>query len=145
MVYFSRMRAKKAQHTPKTLSCTLQTYLLELRGVPYKWNLRHNCKTRYVTSRASHIQMSVSYVPRSLRSWVLTTHRSYWQLTFFNIFILENRPVDPATNSIQESHRPIYFMRIKHRTRATDLRKTCETQYKQPYTVGLVQRHHIIE
>ena len=30
---------------------------------------------------------SVSDVPRSLQSWVSTTHRSYSQLTFFNIFI----------------------------------------------------------
>ena len=31
--------------------------------------------------------MSVSYVPRSSQSWVSTTHRSYSQLTFFNILI----------------------------------------------------------
>ena len=30
--------------------------------------------------------MSVSYVPRSLQGWVSTTHRSYSQLTLFNIF-----------------------------------------------------------
>ena len=31
---------------------------------------------------------------------------------------MENRPVDPG--SIQGSHRPISFIRIKHRTRASD-------------------------
>ena len=33
--------------------------------------------------------MSVSYVPRSLQSLVSITHRSYSQLTFFNIFTLK--------------------------------------------------------
>ena len=32
--------------------------------------------------------------------------------------VMENRPVDPG--SIQGSHRPISFMRIKHRTRTHD-------------------------
>ena len=32
--------------------------------------------------------------------------------------VRENRPVDPG--SIQGSHRPISFIRIKHRTRAND-------------------------
>ena len=32
--------------------------------------------------------------------------------------VMENRPVDPG--SIQGSHRPISFIRIKHRTRAND-------------------------
>ena len=31
--------------------------------------------------------------------------------------VMENRPVDP---DIHGSHRPISFMRIKHRTRASD-------------------------
>ena len=33
--------------------------------------------------------------------------------------VMENRPVDPG--SIQGSHRPIPFMRIKYGTRANDL------------------------
>ena len=41
----------------------------------YKWNI------------AQARPMSVSYVSRSLQSWVSTTHRSYSQLTLFNIFI----------------------------------------------------------
>ena len=41
----------------------------------YKWNI------------AQARPMSVSYVSRSLQSWVSTTHRSYSQLTFFNIYI----------------------------------------------------------
>ena len=38
---------------------------------------------------------------------------------------MENRPVDPG--SIQGSHRPISFIRIKHRTRADDV--LCKTEY----------------
>ena len=42
---------------------------------------------------------------------------------------MENRPVDPG--SIQGSHRPISFIRIKHRTDANDLLVVffCETEY----------------
>ena len=39
--------------------------------------------------------------------------------------VMENRPVDPG--SIQESHRPISFILIKHRTRANDV--LCKTEY----------------
>ena len=39
--------------------------------------------------------------------------------------VMENRPVDPG--SIQGSHRPISFVRIKHRTRADDT--LCKTEY----------------
>ena len=39
--------------------------------------------------------------------------------------VMENRPVDPG--SIQGSHRPISFIRIKHRPRADDI--LCETEY----------------
>ena len=44
--------------------------------------------------------MSVSYVPRSLQSWVSTTHRSYSQVTFFNIFIKWNTLVFPSTTVV---------------------------------------------
>ena len=39
--------------------------------------------------------------------------------------VMENRPVDPG--SIQGSHRPISFIRIKRRTRANDI--LCKTEY----------------
>ena len=39
--------------------------------------------------------------------------------------VMENRPVDPG--SIHGSHRPISFIRIKHRTRADDI--LCKTEY----------------
>ena len=38
--------------------------------------------------------------------------------------VVQNRPVDPR--GIQGSHRPISFIRIKHRTARTIL---CETEY----------------
>ena len=41
------------------------------------------------------------------------------------LMVMENRPVDPG--SIQGSHRPISFVRIKHRTRADDT--LCKTEY----------------
>ena len=43
--------------------------------------------------------------------------------------VMENRPVDPG--SIQGSHRPISFIRIKHRTRANDI--LCKTEYYLSY------------
>ena len=52
--------------------------------------------------------------------------------------VMENRPVDPG--SIQGSHRPISFMRIKHRTRANDIlckclmyHAACKVEF-QPFT-----------
>ena len=39
--------------------------------------------------------------------------------------VMEHRPVDPG--SIQGSHRPISFIRIKHKTRANDI--LCKTEY----------------
>ena len=41
------------------------------------------------------------------------------------LMVMENRPVDPG--SIQGSHRPISFIRIKHRTRADDI--LCKPEY----------------
>ena len=41
------------------------------------------------------------------------------------LMVMENRPVDPG--SIQRSHRPISFIRIKHGTRADDI--LCKTEY----------------
>ena len=52
--------------------------------------------------------------------------------------VMENRPVDPG--SIQGSHRPISFVRIKHRTRANDnlckylmYHAACKVEF-QPFT-----------
>ena len=41
------------------------------------------------------------------------------------LMVADNRPVDPG--SIQGSHRPISFIRIKHRTRADDI--LCKPEY----------------
>ena len=55
--------------------------------------------------------------------------------------VMESRPVDPG--SIQGSHRPISFIRIKHRTRADDI--LCKTEYSlNNHIVGLVHKKHII-
>ena len=46
---------------------------------------RGNSQTPYCKWNIAQARpMSVSDVPRSLQSWVSTTHRSYSQLTFFN-------------------------------------------------------------
>ena len=42
-----------------------------------------------------------------------------------HIIVMENRPVDPG--SIQGSHPPISFLRVKHGTRASDI--LCKTEY----------------
>ena len=57
-----------------------------------------------------------------------------------NRMIMENRPVDPG--SIQGSHRPISFMRIKYRTRANDPKK--KKLSVSDHIVGLVHKNHII-
>ena len=54
--------------------------------------------------------------------------------------VMENRPVDPG--SIQGSHRPISFIRIKHRTRANDI--FCVKLSINNHIVGLVHKNHII-
>ena len=45
-------------------------------------------------------------IPTLYEGYIVSVHR----------VVIENRPVDPG--SIQGSHRPISFIRIKHRTRA---------------------------
>ena len=52
---------------------------------------------------------------------------------------MENRPVGPG--SIQGSHRPISFIRIKNRTRATIF---CVKLSINNHIVGLVHKNHII-
>ena len=55
-------------------------------------------------------------IPNLYEGYIVSVHR----------MVMENRPVDPG--SIQGSHRPISFLRIKHRTRANDI--MCKTEYK---------------
>ena len=54
-------------------------------------------------------------IPTLYEGYIVSVHR----------MVIENRPVDPG--SIQGSHRPISFVRIKHRTRANDI--LCKTEY----------------
>ena len=54
-------------------------------------------------------------IPPLYESHIVSVHR----------MVMENRPVDPG--SIQGSHRPVSFIRIKRRTRADDI--LCKTEY----------------
>ena len=54
-------------------------------------------------------------IPTLYEGYIVSVHR----------VVIENRPVDPG--SIQGSHRPISFIRIKHGTRANFF--FCETEY----------------
>ena len=64
-----------------------------------------------------------------IKSYLVSVHR----------MVVENRrPVDPG--SIQGSHPPISFIRVKHRTRANDF--FCGSINNQ--IVGLVHRNHIL-
>ena len=63
----------------------------------------------------SYINIVLDIIPTLYERYVVSVHR----------MVMENRPVDPG--SIQGSHRPIYFIRIKHRTRANDI--WCKTEY----------------
>ena len=51
----------------------------------------------------------LNIIPTLYEGYIVSVHR----------MVMENRPVDPG--SIQGSHRPISFIRIKHRTRANDI------------------------
>ena len=57
----------------------------------------------------------LNIIPTLYEGYIVSLHR----------MVMENRPVDPG--SIQGSHRPISFIRIKHRTRANDI--LCKTEY----------------
>ena len=70
---------------------------------------------------------SAYYNTSPYEGYIVSVHR----------MVMENRPVDPG--SIQGSHRPISFMRIKHRTRADDI--LCKTEYCDGQPDEL-QRHH---
>ena len=55
------------------------------------------------------INIVLNIIPTLYEGYLVSVHR---------MVTMENRPVDPG--SIQASHRPISFIRIKHRTRAND-------------------------
>ena len=57
----------------------------------------------------SYINIVLNIIPTLYEGYLVLVHR----------IVMENRPVDPG--SIQGSHRPISFIRIKHRTRANDI------------------------
>ena len=76
----------------------------------------------------SYNNIVLNIIPTLYEGYVVSAHR----------MVLENRPVDP--DSIQVSHRPISFTRIKHRTRENVL--FCESINN--HIVGLVYKKHII-
>ena len=63
----------------------------------------------------SYIDIVLNIIPTLYEGYIVSVH----------IIVTENRPVDPG--SIQGSHRPISFIRIKHRIRADDI--LCKTEY----------------
>ena len=63
----------------------------------------------------SYIHIVLNIIPTLYDGYIVSVHR----------MVMGNRPVDPG--SIQGSHRPISFIRIKHRTRADDI--LCKTEY----------------
>ena len=62
-----------------------------------------------------YINIVLNIIPTLCEGYIVSVHR----------MVMENRPVDPG--SIQGSHRPISFIRIKHRIRANDI--LCKTEY----------------
>ena len=52
--------------------------------------------------------IALTIIPTLYEGYIVSVHK----------MVIENRPFDPG--SIQGSHRPISFIRIKHRTRAND-------------------------
>ena len=69
-----------------------------------------------LTMSYTHIVLNI--IPTLYEGYIVSVHR----------MVVENRPVDPG--SIQGTHRPISFIRIKLRTRANDLLIFfCETEY----------------
>ena len=82
----------------------------------YKWNI------------AQARPMSASDVSRSLQSWVSTTHRSYSQLTFFNIFIKCCNYTTTAVDTIKQP-------RSHLRTNWNNNRWFAAIQYEQVFRV----------
>ena len=62
----------------------------------------------------SYINIVLNIIPTLYEGYIVSVHR----------MVMENRPVHPG--SIQESHRPLSFIRIKHKTRANDI--LCKTE-----------------
>ena len=56
-----------------------------------------------------YFNIVLNIIPTLYEGYIVSVHR----------MVMENRPVDPG--SIQGSHRPISFIKIKHRTRANDI------------------------
>ena len=63
----------------------------------------------------SYNSIVLNIIPTLYEGSIVSVHR----------MVMENRPVDPG--SIQGSHRPISFIRIKHVIRADDI--LCKTEY----------------
>ena len=63
----------------------------------------------------SYINIVLNIIPTLHEGYIVSVHR----------MVMENRPVDPG--SIEGNHRPISFMRTKHRTRENDI--LCKTEY----------------
>ena len=61
------------------------------------------------------VNIVLNIIPTLYEVYIVSVHR----------MVMENRPVYPG--SIQGSHRPISFIRIKHRRRADDI--LCKTEY----------------
>ena len=86
---------------------------------------RYNFIKSWKTSAVSTTVWMVETKPCQLRdTWYIRRVRKFY-ITSVHRMVMENHPVDPG--SIQGSHRPISFIRIKHRTRANDI--LCKTEY----------------
>ena len=62
----------------------------------------------------SYNNIVLNVIPTLYEGYIVSVHR----------MVMENRPVNPG--SIQGSHRPVSFIKIKHRTRADDI--MCKTE-----------------
>ena len=71
----------------------------------------------------------LNVIPTLYEGYIVSVHR----------MVMENRHVDPG--SIQGSHRPISFIRTKHRTRANDFFVKLSIHN---HMVGLVHKNRII-
>ena len=76
-----------------------------------------NITTALYAGSVYHVFVNIvlTIIPTLYEGYIVSVYR----------MVMENRPVDPG--SIQGSHRPISFIRIKHRTRADDI--LCKTEY----------------
>ena len=92
--------------------------------------------TLYASS-VDHVMYAViimlNIIPTLCAGYIVSVHR---------MVVMDNRPVDPG--SIQVSHRPISFMRIKYRTRANDPSVKIAKLSINNHIVGLLHKHYII-